>query len=350
MTAAMMAPRLPALLHAHGFSWRKRAILRRFAAPAKVVFVRRASAVPARGSLLLWGSRPTPAGTRDTVRIIRVEDGFLRSVGLGADLVQPLSWVFDQCGIYYDATRPSDLENMLEHVEPDADLLARAAALRERIVASGLTKYNVGGGQWLRPAASRHVVLVVGQVESDASLQFGAPGIATNMGMLRAARAAHPNAWLLYKPHPDVVVGLRAQGVNERSAAEWCDEIIVDVPMGRLLAVVDEVHVLTSLAGFEALLRGKRVVCHGLPFYAGWGLTDDCLPAKRRTRRVSLDDLVTVALLMYPSYVARGKRAGAISPEHALTELLTWRAAEGNRTRWWRKGLRHVLSILEKLN
>src|SRR5207253_2034231 len=79
------------------------------------------------------------------------EDGFLRSVGLGAELARPLSWVLDRTGMYYDATRPSDLEQLLQSWEFTPQLLARAAALRERIVASGITKYSVGERAWPRP-------------------------------------------------------------------------------------------------------------------------------------------------------------------------------------------------------
>ena len=122
-------------------------------------------------------------------------------------------------------------------------------------------------------------------MESDASLAFGAPGIRTNMGLLRAARAANPDAHILYKPHPDVLARLRAPGQGEGRALEWADEQITEVAMGTLLPLVDEVHVLTSLTGFEALLRGKAVTCYGQPFYAGWGLTRDVFPNSRRTRR-----------------------------------------------------------------
>jgi capsular polysaccharide export protein len=68
--------------------------------------------------------------------------------------------------------------------------------------------------------------------------------------------------------------------------------------------MVDEVHVNTSLAGFEALLRGKQVTTYGVPFYAGWGLTRDLGPVPaRRTARRSLDELVAAALLLYPRYL-----------------------------------------------
>jgi capsular polysaccharide export protein len=73
--------------------------------------------------------------------------------------------------------------------------------------------------------------------------------------------------------------------------------------MDAVLKRVDAVHTLTSLTGFEALLRGLPVTCWGAPFYAGWGLTEDRLPVPRRTRRLALDELVAVALILYPRCV-----------------------------------------------
>ena len=124
------------------------------------------------------------------------------------------------------------------------------------------------------------VVLVPGQVESDASIAYGAPGVRSNLGLLEAVRARRPGDHLVYKPHPDVLAAKRPGDAGIDAARRWCDEIVTDIPMHRLLERVDEVQVLTSLAGFEALLRGKPVVCHGHPFYAGWGLTDDVLPGQ----------------------------------------------------------------------
>jgi capsular polysaccharide export protein len=273
---------------------------------------------------------PQPAGLRANVQIIRMEDGFLRSVGLGAELTRPLSWVVDRRGIYYDATRTSDLEYMLEHECFNPELIARAAALRARVVAAGITKYNVSGQQWQRPTGKRLVVLVPGQVESDASLAFGAPNLRTNMALLRAVRQAQPDAYLVYKPHPDVIARLRKEGAEDGKAADWCDEVVTDVAMDELLNAVDEVHVITSLAGFEELLRGKRVVCHGSPFYAGWGLTDDVLMHPRRTRRLTLDELVAAVLILYPLYTGS---SGLVAPEQALDELEAWRTRDSERTR-----------------
>ncbi|MFD2453379.1 capsular polysaccharide export protein, LipB/KpsS family [Ideonella paludis] len=72
-------------------------------------------------------------------------------MGLGADLVRPLSWVMDRSGLYYNASQPSDLEHLLLNTDFSPALKARAAQLRARILALGVTKYNVGQTAWSRP-------------------------------------------------------------------------------------------------------------------------------------------------------------------------------------------------------
>jgi capsular polysaccharide export protein len=253
----------------------------------------------------------------------------------------------DGRGIYYDATRPSDLEYLLQNSPLDAALVRRAAALRQRIVEQGLTKYNVGGKRWQRPASAGRVILVPGQVETDASIAFGAPGVKRNVDLLRAVRESSPDAHVLYKPHPDVVAGLRRRGAGEDEAARWCDEVVADSAMADLLESVDEVHVLTSLAGFEALLRGKKVVAYGQPFYAGWGLTEDRGRVDRRSRKLGLDELVAGVLILYPTYVSR-TTGRFTTPEQALDELLAWRRATPSAVPLWRRVLRLGLGAVKK--
>ncbi|MBF7052359.1 capsular polysaccharide biosynthesis protein [Halomonas sp. KAO] len=258
--------------------------------------------------LLVWSSdRQTHqklARHQALPRPWRMEDGFIRSVGLGVDLVRPLSLVIDGSGIHYDPSRPSDLETLLEESEFSVHLLARARRLRERIVALGLSKYNVGDqDHGLSLPQDKHILLIVGQVESDASARLGAPNIATNAELIRRVRVAHPDAYLLYKPHPDVVSGARV-GQLDAQAKQLYDCLLTDISITALLDRVDELHTMSSLAGFEALLRGCPVTTWGVPFYAGWGLTRHRGPTcPRRTRRLTLDELVAGCLIRYPTYV-----------------------------------------------
>ena len=253
-----------------------------------------------------------PAKTAETRRVMRwasaggegavlVEDGFLRSRGLGADLIAPLSLVLDDLGIYYDATRPSRLEAILNDCETLTEAeRARAMALIARITDAGLSKYNLAGSA-LPPLPEGRRILVPGQVEDDAAIRLGTTDVARNAALLEAVRTANPAAKIIYKPHPDVEAGLRPGDVPD--AAKLADVVLRGADPIAAIDGVDEVWTMTSLLGFEALLRGKPVTCLGMPFYAGWGLTDDRqVPNLRRTARLDLAGLVHGALIAYPRY------------------------------------------------
>ncbi|KAG0924686.1 hypothetical protein G6F31_019028 [Rhizopus arrhizus] len=139
-----------------------------------------------------------------------MEDGFIRSVGLGSDFVPPHSLVVDKLGLYFDARQPSDLEQTLNTRAFTDDDRQRASVVRELIVSNSLTKYNIepmAQPAWRR--SGRRVVLVPGQVEDDASIKYGCTGIRDNLSLLKAARQASPDAFVVYKPHPDVMTPLK---------------------------------------------------------------------------------------------------------------------------------------------
>jgi len=136
---------------------------------------------------------------------------------------------------------------------------------------------------------------------------------------------------------------LRKRGAGKDEAARWVDEVLVDASPTQLLDQIDEVHVMTSLFGFEALLRNVKVVCHGQPFYSGWGLTEDIYPVKRRTRRLTIDELVVGALLNYPRYLSPST-GQPCSPEQALTELTKWRDRSNQEIPWWRRAIRPLIA------
>jgi capsular polysaccharide export protein len=259
------------------------------------------------GSIAGWASRLpdglSEAAAREGVPLVRVEDGFIRSVGLGSDFLPPASLVFDSRGMYYDPRSESDLEVLLRETQFAPPLLERARRLGGQLVARGVTKYNLadGGADIAAPPGTRRI-LVPGQVEDDLSILHGAGAVRTNLDLLAAVRSANRDAFILYKPHPDVVAGHRKGAVPEDETHRFADAIVPRGSTAALLAQVDELHTMTSLAGFEALLRGRRVVVYGRPFYAGWGLTVDRLPFDRG-RRLTLDELVAGVLILYPRYL-----------------------------------------------
>lgn len=260
---------------------------------------------------MVWAGK-ADVGHHDAVR---VEDGFLRSRGLGAELVPPLSLVTDDLGIYYDPSGPSRLETLIAAratLRPDQQM--RAEAVMRCLREAGLSKYNLGGA--LPDLPEGHRVLVVGQVEDDASIRTGAGDIATNAGLLAAARAANPEAVLIYKPHPDVEAGLR-DGALEAEA----DVIATGADINALLGAVHSVWTMTSLTGFEALIRGLPVTTTGAPFYAGWGLTTDLgdVPPRRRADP-TLAGLVHATLVDYPRYF--DPKTGLPCPVEVVMERL----------------------------
>jgi capsular polysaccharide export protein len=306
--------------------------------PDRVLFVRDARAAlrlapGPKDCLVHWG-RAAPAGVaeladRSGARVLRMEDGFIRSVGLGSDLIAPMSLVLDPRGIYFDPGQPSELEVLLNKAVFDATDRARAQAVRRFIVAEGITKYNTeprqAAGWAVRARPGQRIVLVPGQVEDDASIRFGCDGIRTNLGLLAAARAAEPDAFIVYKPHPDVMASNRRGAVALASARQFADHVEAELSVVSCIEACDAVHTMTSLTGFDALLRGKHVVVYGRPFYAGWGLTEDRLPMPRRERQLDLDGLVAGALLHYPLYWDETLK-GYTSCEAVLRRLVETRA------------------------
>ena len=279
----------------------------------KVVFVKSVSAAKKAGiklddQVVIWGTRK-PSGLDELIGItqkppISMEDGFLRSVGLGSDFVRPSSLVLDSEGIYFDPSKPSHLESLLLNTKFSPTVLHQAIRVREKIIQARLTKYNHEPHQEVEISApeGRKTILAPGQVEDDASIKLGCESVNTNLGLLRAIRERHPEAYIIYKPHPDVSSGNRNGKVTNGDALNFCDQVIDNVSIAACLDKIDAVHTMTSLVGFEALMRKIPVTVYGRPFYSGWGLTEDLLPIPRRTKGLSLDELVAGALLLYPRY------------------------------------------------
>lgn len=292
-------------------AWKRARLQAVFGSEVPVIFAKSPAAAQEKADrtgrrILVWAGKE-PADLASPA--LRVEDGFLRSRGLGAALVPPLSLVTDDLGIYYDPSRESRLERLILSPLPPGGR-ARAERLLARILAAGLTKYNLAA-EPLPDLGSGRRVLVVGQVEDDASIRLGAGPVATNLGLLTAAAEANPGARLIYKPHPDVEAGLRPGGIAADKLLGLADVVAQKADPLALIAACDEVWTMTSLLGFEALMRGKRVVCLGAPFYAGWGLTQDLGPVPERRRRAAdghplprpdLLQLLHAVLIAYPRY------------------------------------------------
>jgi len=326
--------------------WKRAAFQEMFGRPTRMTFTENLHA-PDR-PVLVWSRAITPE-LRATCAahnqpLIQVEDGFLRSRGLGAAMTPPLSLVLDHAGIYYDPRTPSDLEGLIaQSASLSAADQVRAKRLVENLLKLGVTKYNLTGRAAApTPPKDAQVILVPGQVADDASILTGTDRVADNAALLAYARRENPDAWIIYKPHPDVETGLR----NGQIPAHEADFIASEADPLALLKIADEVWTMTSTLGFEALLRGVPVTTLGAPFYAGWGLTRDLgsIPA-RRTARPTLLQFVHATLIAYPRYY--DAETGLACPP----EISVMRLAQGGsiRSGWAARAGVKLKSVLASL-
>lgn len=332
------------ICYAFGFSLWKRAFVKQFIGRLadNVVFINDAKKLEVllthpsvKCSVLLWGR-----GKADWANELKMsadvwfmEDGFLRSVGLGADLRRPSSLVIDRQGMYYDSSESSDIIDLLNTIDLTSEQSDRAVAIADVIQSQSITKYNVGCSQSREEliaslqadAQGREIIVVPGQFENDLSIAFSLGSIKKNIDLLAKVRDDYPQAFIVFKEHPDVYSGVRPGALGKESAKQYADLYLSDINMASLLVCADRVCTLTSLTGFEALLRHKKVTVYGSPFYAGWGLTTDKIELPGRKRTLSLSELIYGSMVQYSRYVdwSTGFLTG---PEQTVTFLAQQRA------------------------
>jgi capsular polysaccharide export protein len=284
-----------------------------------------------------WGRRPSAARARALARrngigFVALEDGFLRSFGTGENF-PPLSLVVDDLGIYYDSTCASALEILLNSatdvLEGITGEVARARAL---LLKHRLSKYNhapvvdletfvhpdphpppeaegIRQDRGAEAAAERlsgsivQRVLVVDQTAGDMSVALGGASAETFAAMLAAARTENPQAVLYVKTHPEVGSGRKGGYLTQVQDDAHTVVLREHINPLSLIEQMDRVYVVSSTMGFEALLAGKPVTVFGMPWYAGWGATDDRQRCARRTRERSVDELFAAAYFHYTRYL-----------------------------------------------
>ena len=248
---------------------------------------------------------------RHNIPLFRVEDGFLRSAGLGAKHFTPYSLVFDSRGLHYNSENSNDLDHILRTFDFSSaeDLLAESENVLKDINKYNLSKYNLPdfstGTNKLR-IKSRKRILVIGQVDKDAAVRMGNPKGWKMLEILRAAKLENPDAEILYRPHPEVYAGIQKSRFRLSRSEAFAEIVSPEQPLVDLLETVDHLYVLSSLSGFEALIRGLKVTTFGAPFYAGWGLTEDRSIAPKG-RNLMLSELIVGAYFLYPRYLANTK-------------------------------------------
>ncbi|MEP4558968.1 hypothetical protein [Cobetia amphilecti] len=238
-------------------------------------------------------------------QVWRIEDGFVRSSELGAKHSTPYSLVIDRSGFYYNCYGPSDIENILKSTDfsniDELDSRAEyAMGLMKRLE---ISKYNPPILQREQSVRLKKRILVIGQVDGDASIKHGNPDGWNSEELIKLAYYENPGAEIIYRPHPEVYRGFQKSAFKKKRIEKLAIVSSPDVDVISCIKNSDHVYTITSLTGLEALIRGKVVTVVGAPFYSGWGLTDDRVDIPRRGRKLTLNQLFYAAYVIYPKYL-----------------------------------------------
>lgn len=258
--------------------------------------------------IVVWGYREChnlkEFAIENNLKITRIEDGFVRGKGLGIEHNLPYSLCFDSQCLYFDAREESNFEKLaLKHQSIITDKLLEKSRYYVQIFKErGITKYLLPETfkvEYPEKPSSIERILVIGQSEGDASIRFSLSAIKTNFELVTEVRNRHPDAQIVYKQHPDETF----RGTPQTKFKEKCN-LFIDFPTDyeSLMEGVDKVYTISSLLGFELLIRGARVHVFGMPFYAGWGLTEDEQSLPRRNVKLSIEELFALTYILYPKY------------------------------------------------
>ncbi|MGO3119457.1 MAG: capsular polysaccharide export protein, LipB/KpsS family [Moraxellaceae bacterium] len=207
--------------------------------------------------------------------IFFLEDGFIRSGPDDDSSAPPLSIVMDSQAPYFDTTRPNDLTDFIANFdfEQDGYDYELAQEMLDYYVSHRVSKYNHQPYVDVIPIygiKNKKRVLVLGQVPHDDSLKYGDGNGITLLDVVSKAIEENPDAQIIVKPHPMTLDDLF---IFDTLTELDCLTLTQSIHLVDALESIDHVYTITSLGGFEALLRGKKVTVLGRPFYVNTNIT-----------------------------------------------------------------------------
>lgn len=258
-----------------------------------------------------WGHKPTAKEAMQKARewnlpYWALEEGFIRSI---SPEEPSYSLIVDPVGIYYNANQPSLLEDIIKK-GIDKDLLNRGEEFLRMVLKHRISKYNnykpLPEGYFPR---HENRVLIIDQTYSDMSVVLGRADSDTFVNMFHHAVREHPKATIYIKVHPLVIAGkkkgyLYPHILKSRLAKNRVRFIVENFNPLDIVENFSTIYTVSSQMGFEGVLMGRKVVCFGMPFYAGWGITEDIQSCERRGIKRSVLEVFTCAYLVYTSYMS----------------------------------------------
>ncbi|WP_201552400.1 capsular polysaccharide export protein, LipB/KpsS family [Psychrobacter immobilis] len=249
--------------------------------------------------IYIWGYK-APDYFIDYIReqeldIFFLEDGFIRSGPDDESGAPPLSIVMDSQAPYFDTTRPNDLTDLIANFDFEQDGYDETLAqeMLDYYVSHRVSKYNHQPYVDVVPIygiKNEKRILVLGQVPHDDSLKYGGGIGITLLDVVNKAIKENLDAQIIVKPHP---MTLDDPSIVTALAELECLILTQSIHLVDALETIDHVYTITSLGGFEALLRGKKVTVLGRPFY-----TQFCKNAAK-SNIVSLSQLFHICYYIY---------------------------------------------------
>jgi len=252
-----------------------------------------------------WGYKKSGLEAKEMPKYLLLEDGFIRSLGLGVEGYEAFSIVEDEKGMHYDAKKETTIENILNNYdfENDKKLLSLANDAINLIKKYKISKYNLSEMRLPENVKVKgKKVLIIAQTAGDNSLKYGRAYEFEPKDIILSALEENPGAKIYVKIHPDVLTGKRKSSIDVELAKKHCTVITENTNPIMLLEEFDKIYTQTSQMGFEAAFLGKEVVTFGMPFYAGWGITKDKLTEKRRKRKLTPLEVFAAAYILYSKY------------------------------------------------
>jgi capsular polysaccharide export protein len=263
-------------------------------------------------NVLIWGylePQYITSNPKYKNQITRCEDGFIRSTGLGCLHKPPITLTLDKNGLYYNCKSENDLKNLILNTKLNKASCLKIRKLIDEFQDKGLSKYNHSPKVDLIKKlnlSSANNILVIEQVDKDMSIKYGCKNKITSLDLLERVSKTYPNKCILYKVHPDNIEKKnRHKNLNKIKKFTNVKLIDFNVMPKSIFDVVDEVHTITSLMGFEAALHSKKVTCYGSPFYSGWGVTKDLESDFKANKKI--EEVFYAAYCKYPIYLNEKK-------------------------------------------
>lgn len=262
--------------------------------------------------ILSWGSKTNEFFLNflsSFFNICYIEDGFYRSFNTGAQGEISLSLSIDFKQPFYHSSGESDLIELFRNKDSllSDEIINYSHMCLDYIIDNKLTKYNNNKPLDNTIDYDKNNVLIVDQTFGDRSITKGGISEEVNVEyIITKILNSNPDANIFLKVHPETLAGDKKSALKIDECRDFILQNNVQILSDNynpieLMNCMEEVHVLTSQMGLEALFLNKKVYCYGQPFYSKVGLTINHSESEF-INKLSTIELFTLSCVIYNTH------------------------------------------------